>query len=189
LAIVGWSYIDDRLRDLFCQAMNPDITRGSESLFEALGPLASSSSRIQMAAALYWLNKPTYLNLHLIRKIRNEFAHKPFCRTFEEKRISSLVTSMAAPEDAALNRLSGQRPVTGRQRFFLRTMMTCQRMIAEMVSAPHAIRSGLSPFSALSVGWDSLPEGIKDLIRATAKLCFECLGDDSARDGVPGAVK
>jgi DNA-binding MltR family transcriptional regulator len=177
MAIVSYSYIDDRLRDLFSQAVNPEIRGGSESLFEINGPLAASSARIQMAAALYWLERKTYLNLHSIRKIRNEFAHKPFARNFGDKRIAGLVSAMVPMEHVALKvvNLDEEAPLTDKQRFFLRTMLTCQGMIIEMVTAPQALRMGLSPSSTSEVDWDELPESIKELYRVVGVLAHEYL--------------
>lgn len=177
LAIVSYSYIDDRLRGLFSEVVNPEIRGGAETLLGPMGPLGTSSSRIQMAAALYWINKTTYLNLHSIRKVRNDFAHKPSSRTFTEKQISSLISSMVPVEEALLQaaNLDGKVSLTNRQRFFLRTMLTCQRMIVEVACAPHAIRMGLSPFSALEVEWRRVPEPIREMQRASVRLLYACV--------------
>lgn len=49
----------------------------AESLFQAVGPLSSFSQRIAVARAFGFISKSDYVDLNLIRKIRNHFAHHP----------------------------------------------------------------------------------------------------------------
>ena len=180
IAIVGSSYLDDRLRQLFTQAVNSEISGGTKKLLGAFGPLGTFDARIQVGGAMYWLAKDTYLSLHLIRKIRNEFAHKPFARTFDEDRISELVASMTSTKEGILlndlpERLRHHLPLTNRQRFFVRTVLAGSAMITEMCSAPYATRMGLDPVAALRVEWDRAPKAFNELSCSTVKLVYECI--------------
>jgi len=58
-------------------------------LFEGYGPLATFSARIDLAYGLGYLAPLQRRDLHLIRKIRNIFAHRAGEVTFEDSEISS----------------------------------------------------------------------------------------------------
>jgi hypothetical protein len=155
-AIIAHSYIDERMKELFVAAVNPEITGGPESLFGSLGPLGTSGSRIQMAASLYWVSTRTYRDLSSIRKIRNEFSHNPFISDLSERPIAGLLASMHPTEEPitrSLSRLSSTtNPITVAQRFRARVIMTTQYMISEMAVAPMARENGVAPFSPLKQG-------------------------------------
>jgi len=115
LAIVSFSYIDETLKKLIMQQMNPDISEGPASLFEGFGPLASGSARIKLAAALYWISPSLYQGLDLLRKIRNEFAHRPFLKRFDDEKItgylSTLQSTLQSAEEQVWRTFSEVRPL------------------------------------------------------------------------------
>lgn len=46
-------------------------------MFEFRGPLGDFAARIDLALGLNWIDEATFSDLHIIRKIRNDFAHHP----------------------------------------------------------------------------------------------------------------
>lgn len=179
LAIVSYAYIDDRLRDLYSQTLNPQISGGVKSLLDGMGPLNNSSARIQLAAGLYWLQPKTYSNLGLLRKIRNEFAHDPHVSSFSDNRISGYLTSMDPTEEVVLDVLSGLPDgikLSLREIFFIRSVITCQAMIAEVATAPIAQRMGLPSTAALRRGYDKQPQQVIELLRAASSVIVDFLG-------------
>lgn len=58
-------------------------------LFEGYGPLATFSARIDLAYGLGYIAPMQRRDLHLIRKIRNIFAHRTGKVTFDDNHISS----------------------------------------------------------------------------------------------------
>jgi len=180
LAIVSFSYIDSKLIELFTNEMNNDISGGAESLFSSNGPLGNSSSRIKMAFALNWISQDIYRDLELIRKIRNEFAHKHYTIDFSNGIILGYLSSMNQTENRILEYAEWapeMGEVTNRIRYHLRAALVGQRMISEMMTAPTALRLGLPPFSAFSSDHSKLPEPLSKLLYAVAGVTREILLD------------
>ena len=52
LAVVAFAYIDEKLRELLLQEINPELPGGPDTLFDPFGPLGSASARMKVAAGL-----------------------------------------------------------------------------------------------------------------------------------------
>jgi len=157
------------MKDLFAMVLSPEIAGGPDSLLDSLRPLGTSSARIQMSAALRWISPSVYRDLTLIRKIRNEFAHKPFVSSFNEPPISdwvNLIThfdlAASAPEHFQ------QREFNNRERFFAGSLMNTVAMITEMTWAPRAISRGLQQFR--NRHYLKIPSSHGDLWEALARI-------------------
>ena len=72
-AVLGAAMLDQVLGDLIRSAMAEDAPRG---LFEGYGPISSFSARIDISLGLGLISRDEHSDLHLIRKIRNAFAHE-----------------------------------------------------------------------------------------------------------------
>lgn len=74
-------------------------------LFSGYGPLSSFSGRIDLARGLQLIGEKTYQDLAIIRRIRNDFAHKirwesdPKPLTFETKSIASRCNNLWLPKN------------------------------------------------------------------------------------------
>jgi len=184
MAIIIFSFIEERLGGLLREAMSPDIVGGPATLFEGFGPLSTASARIELAAALYWLSPETYHNLRLLRKIRNGFAHGPFVGNFEEAKIRDLLNAMDPLEDRvfeafSIDKVNLDRAGTSQRiAFLLRSILTCSRMMAEVSTAPCAQRVGLPPHVALGVDARARPEAIDALWRITSELVVDLLSEE-----------
>lgn len=194
LAIVSFSYIDEKLKLLMQLAMNPKVTGGLDSLFENFGPLSTASARIKVAASLYWLSPRTYTDLELLRKIRNAFAHRPFISGFSDKHVSGLVTSLSPVEVVMRAAVPEVFPADGklplRIAFHVRAVMTCYQMISEVLCAPQAIRRGLPPLEVLRGGFHELPDSVASLSRTATRLALELVvrGTPGAKRGEPSPL-
>lgn len=73
--ILGASKLDQLLRELLVKKFLPNPT-SQDDLFDSDKPIASFSSRINVAYRLGLIDKQFANSLHLIRRIRNEFAHE-----------------------------------------------------------------------------------------------------------------
>jgi hypothetical protein len=172
LAIVAAAYIDDTLKQWLTAALNPKAPGGVASLFQPFGPLDSFSSRVRLASALNWLSEPVCTSLDAIRRIRNEFAHRPFLSGYDDPKVSAALNSMPAWErdlEAALAKDGHSfRELTRREVFHLRAGMTLLHAASEISSAPLATRGHLSPFAAAHAPFDRLPEPLRELSLAVA---------------------
>ena len=86
-ALMAAAFLDERIMDLIKANLVSDA-RLAQKAFDASGPLGSFSSRIDMAYLMGLIPKNALRDLHLLRKIRNDFAHVSDKLTFETPLIS-----------------------------------------------------------------------------------------------------
>jgi DNA-binding MltR family transcriptional regulator len=102
-ALVGAAVIDHRLIDTLRAFMVSNKAAG-RLLDGGKAPLGTFSARIDATYALGLINTHEEHELHLIRKIRNEFAHRKHGTTFADPKISSLCdrlkSDLAAPRES-----------------------------------------------------------------------------------------
>lgn len=67
--------LDDILKRLLTSAMRPITPKFSKAIFRGYGPLSSLNARIDLAYAFKLVDEETHHDLHVIRDIRNKFAH------------------------------------------------------------------------------------------------------------------
>ena len=153
--------------------MDLTTTGGPEPLFGSLGPLATASARIKLAAALRWIAPKLYRDLDLIRKIRNEFAHNPFLSGFDQHRIVGFMSSMERFEEIVRNRFgeNAQDPQTLalRTKFHIRCITAAMSMVAQVLTAPIALSMGLHPLEALASGDKGWPPPLNELTLAASR--------------------
>ncbi len=95
-AILAVSFLDERLATLL-QAWLADEPKIISKVFGGSGPLASFSSRIDMGLLLGVLEPWRHRELHLIRKIRNDFTHSSEPITFDTARIRDQCENFEPP--------------------------------------------------------------------------------------------
>lgn len=67
--------------------------RTEKELFHGLGPLGSFSARISLAKALGLISAKEALDLHKLRKLRNQFAHSSIPLGWSHPRIKALTAT------------------------------------------------------------------------------------------------
>jgi DNA-binding MltR family transcriptional regulator len=87
-ALMAAAYLDSELEQLIRKYLVDNETVKSE-LFAHSGPLGSFSSRIDMAYLLGLIGPKGRRDLHLIRKVRNEFGHVARPISFDEPALAS----------------------------------------------------------------------------------------------------
>lgn len=99
-ALIGAAMVESRLERIFENTLinnssKENVIYGSNAL------LGTFSSKIQMAHVLGFLSEKEYKEVNLIRKIRNEFAHKLEDLHFSNSPICDLCLNLTAntPED------------------------------------------------------------------------------------------
>lgn len=70
-AVLGAALLDARLESLY----NRRLRFSKDELLSGNGPLGTFSARIRLAHALAWIGDDVQHDLHIIRSVRNEFAH------------------------------------------------------------------------------------------------------------------
>jgi hypothetical protein len=135
-ALLGGIIIENLLEKLLRKAMVSTI---KDELFEGYGPLNTFSAKIELAYGFGLISKNEKLDLHAIRKIRNEFAHSDdYSLTFDSRPINSYVQKMKLREATLLN---NEKPSLLRHDFILEVCM----MIGFLKSKIRQIESPEAP--------------------------------------------
>lgn len=100
-AVLAGSYVENYL-GLFLRSCMIDASL-SDRIFDSNGPLASFSQRIDFAQAFGFLPKPLCNELHLLRKIRNHFAHHPKSASFNQSPVREWISLLLSSVKVSLN--------------------------------------------------------------------------------------
>lgn len=94
-AILAFATIDALLENLLRAGMLPESPK---DIFKGSGPLATVSAKIKMAFSFGLISKNEHQDLHLLRKIRNDFAHAYDHKLeFSSSSIESRIKALALP--------------------------------------------------------------------------------------------
>jgi DNA-binding MltR family transcriptional regulator len=98
-AVLGASVLDAQLEDLFRGALLPYTpTNAFDGLFESNGPLSTFSARINLAFTLGWISDAVRRDLHVLREIRNSFAHSfDHAASFADAGIPDRLKALVSP--------------------------------------------------------------------------------------------
>jgi DNA-binding MltR family transcriptional regulator len=92
--IVAASILDELLRSFLVAKLVP-VSSSSDDLFDGSNaPLGTFSSRIEMAFRVGLVSVKFARDLHLVRKIRNDFAHTIHGASFEDTRVKNRVSEL-----------------------------------------------------------------------------------------------
>jgi predicted RNase H-like HicB family nuclease len=86
-ALVAAAFLEDRLGILLSRAMVSD--RAAADLLEDRGPLGTFSSRIDAAYGFGLIGPHTRSDLHIVRRIRNDFAHELSVKGFDQESVAA----------------------------------------------------------------------------------------------------
>jgi hypothetical protein len=92
--IVAASIFDDALGNLLKQFLVPTASSQDELFDGANAPLSTFSAKIAFAHRLGLISGAFARNLHLIRRIRNEFAHNIHGGSFQDSAVKSRVMEL-----------------------------------------------------------------------------------------------
>ena len=97
-AIVVAAMLEEALKLLLVRRLLP--AAAGESIVDGPGaPLGTFSARIDAAFQLGLISKYMARDIHLVRKIRNDFAHSPLERTFASSSVRDRVAALQAASD------------------------------------------------------------------------------------------
>jgi hypothetical protein len=108
-AIIAAAAIDDVLERLIIARFVELSSNRKDALFgPSNGPLSGLSSKIELGFALGLFNEERRQSLHLIRKVRNAFAHKMDPISFEDPNIFEIVEAGMTPKVKAYTAMSSR---------------------------------------------------------------------------------
>jgi DNA-binding MltR family transcriptional regulator len=172
--ILAFTYIDSEILRLMSQAMDPRVHGGLDALFGPLGSLGSASARINIAHALRWLTSDTVHDLHLLRRLRNRFAHDlvregfndpEAVRIIAKHRLMPRVLEAALAPEPLFDKWEDWAPPSARARItraqvIVAAALTAWTTIAQLYVAPASVRSGVNPAVLLDPKSSTAPHGI-----------------------------
>lgn len=98
-AIVAAAMLDDALKCLLTRRLVPAVSRERSIVEGANAPLATFSARIDACHQLGLVSRQLARDLHLIRKIRNHFAHNALVAGFDARPVRDWVNALAQASD------------------------------------------------------------------------------------------
>ena len=182
-AIAIFALVEDLLMHFLKMQLNPDIKGGHKALFEGSGILSTASSRITLAASLYWIHAETYNDLNILRQIRNTFAHRIQAQSFLDKPIIDYIASMSKRETGwteAVQKLEtgnvflkSDDAFDARTRFLVRALHLIRDLCEEMSLYPAARSHRVSPDHIFNCDQDQVPAKFQELYKVLATLYLE----------------
>jgi Mannitol repressor len=92
-AIVSAAFLDDQLTVALKSRLHQD-KRIIDDMFDQSGALGTFSAKINLAFLIGMFSKEAIQDLHIIRKVRNEFAHELATKNFKSQRVADLIKNM-----------------------------------------------------------------------------------------------
>jgi DNA-binding MltR family transcriptional regulator len=105
-ALVSAAFVDERLTAALKARFHQD-KKVMKAMFDPGGPLGSFSAKIDLAFLVGMLSKEAIQDLHIIRKIRNKFAHEMKVKSFDASRVRDLIKDLRVIKQAKI-RMSGK---------------------------------------------------------------------------------
>jgi DNA-binding MltR family transcriptional regulator len=179
LVVLGTSYIDTKITEAWKRNLRGKSNAALDALFENTGPLSTMSAKIRLAHGLDWITDNLAIDLHTVRKIRNEFAHDPYKHRLEDPGSQKLINSMAATEKEAIKVIRGMAEIpdpTLRSIFHVRLCIICHSVVTQMAIGPIAMKHQVPKGSLLGDGFDDASKARKELMMMQARTVMNILG-------------
>ena len=102
-AVIAAAVLDELFQMLLLARLTQIGNERKEALFDKIGaPLSSFSAKIELAFALGIISNEARLAAHLIRDVRNKFAHRIEQLTFDHSEVTELLQKRAPPSVKAM---------------------------------------------------------------------------------------
>jgi DNA-binding MltR family transcriptional regulator len=182
-AILIAALVDDELTNYMRRQLSAP-TKLVDRLFEQRGPFGTLSSKIDCAHALGWLGEEVWKNLHLIRKIRNEFAHNPNIKSFDRDPVLSHLNEMIF--DCTVLERMGFRTILRnlqedtRVRYLVSCLFTLHHFLRTAIVGPTLLQH-VGGKRVYSPSYDKLSAGEKSVIDWVIAYCKKLENELSAK--------
>jgi hypothetical protein len=107
--IIAASLIEELLEIVILNRLRPLSSDKHRNLFAGSSPLSTFAAKIDIAYAIGVINELTHIQLHLIRRVRNHFAHRIQPLDFEHPEIKQLITSNELIANSGLLKIASVR--------------------------------------------------------------------------------
>jgi hypothetical protein len=160
-AITIFALVDELICDLTLLHINPSYPQRKTKLFSESGLLPTTNRRIEMLFALNWIASDTYHDLHIMRKIRNAFAHHSGIKHFKATPISGLMTSLRIDihrylkpildqREGSVDKIVGLLNDKAKYYFLVSSCLILRDVALEMLILPVALKHRVHPMTILT---------------------------------------
>ncbi len=142
-----------------------------ELLIDPGSALSTLGARTKLLQALGWIDEQIAVNLSLIRRIRNAFAHRATCRTFDDPTIVGLINSFKTTNKGLKFQEKDKRDLGQRDRFFINSIFSIANLIACSSLRATEHKSGL-PLKSLNGPFHEAPSAIREMFVLASEISF-----------------
>ncbi len=178
IAIVTAAYFDECLKNLFFLHINNSSRKIIDRVFDFNGALGTFSSRIDLAYGFNLVTKETHQSLNSIRRIRNDFAHKPFSLSFNSGTTKDKIIGIDINHKRFIDEIRKTKELrkitkppsrlTMKEIFLIKSALSLSDMASEMIVLPIAKQNNI-PARAILGNYDNLPENLKNIRRNSSR--------------------
>lgn len=176
--ILMTSYLEDTLERVFCREWGISGRKSRDEYFGSNGPLSTFSQRISVATALRWISNSISIEAKVLRKIRNELAHRHKVHFLSKPPLEDLMTAIK-PREETFDSIEGYtealRKLDREKRLRLRVFCASALIAGQVISRARMLRQGLFSLDREG-GYDSLMEIEQRIISITVDHCFLVVG-------------
>jgi hypothetical protein len=105
VAVVAAAMLEELLELIILARLIEIPSRRKEALFDKMNaPLSSLSAKIEVAFALGVINEGARTAMHLVREVRNKFAHRLEPLSFKHEEVAQLIRNGATPTIKSMNK-------------------------------------------------------------------------------------
>lgn len=143
-AIIGVAWVEEELHAAIQSVLEKDKTAW-DRLFSKSGPLSSFSAKIDLARLLRMVSETVRGDLHIIRDIRNEFAHSVLAKddsvlSFNSPHIKDKIFALRCVKH---EKIDNPRVAFIRAGAVLNSDFYIHRLVSQNVDSGHMIRAAI----------------------------------------------
>jgi hypothetical protein len=153
VVILAAAMLDEQLRELLAARLVPNTSGDDTFLDGDNAPLSAFSSRINGCHRIGLISAMLARDMHLVRKVRNDFAHLPKICSFEEQSVKDRVTELKCSHglyERSPEWLKGQGIILVREDFVIAVsgmLAVLGQAISESTSLPAAAAESMYSLS------------------------------------------
>ncbi|MBL8834362.1 MAG: hypothetical protein JNL71_18375 [Rhodospirillales bacterium] len=180
--IILTSYIEEKTSDLLKIHLRTFGSKSDEEkIFGPMAPLGTFSSRIELAYSLGWIENRQRQDLHIIRKIRNLFAHEAFKVTEVSDRFLAYLKALHPDFEGRIKIIDkalihgGKKisaPFNRRDEFTFKAVWVVWDMLVTLLTLPVA-KSMQVEMRSIVGNYDKQPEAIRIITLQIVGAVFE----------------
>ena len=175
------SFLEDTLKKVYIEYWHLNSNRDVERYFGANGPLSTFAQRALVAKGQNWITAKQVIELDILRKIRNELAHRHRVHSLTEEPLRGFAMSLEPREEIWCREegsgyKSAFEAASEEVRICLRVFCAGMFNVSSILTNSKLSRAQIPVGFRPDKGWESLLEVEQGLIDAAMRYCWRSLG-------------